>query len=407
MTPVIGSVLAFVPWVVPLILGILVLSVAPASATSEMPDWFGLTPDVAQRWAAGPDGADRVTVRPRTLVSSGERKQVLVLYSKRSSAYVTAISKILSVFEDKGIDAAFTAVNFHGDGDAGRAALTDARDADYDLVYSMGSAATAFAYKAFRGASIPVVSVCAKDPVLLGQVSDYASGSGNNFAFTSLNVPVEVQLTYLHELRPKLRNIAVLFAHQNKSAVATQLRPLAAVARNRGIQVLEVGVGDRRRAGEELAALVPAAVRRMRETDPDLRHSIFWITGSTSVFAEIATINRFAEAVPVLSVVPDVVRAGGDSAVLSIGVSFESNAHIAAVYGIDILMNGVDPGSLKVGLVSPPDIAINFRRAREIGLKIPFSFFESAGTVYDRTGRIVRDKGKPVLSSSPTGSAEG
>jgi putative ABC transport system substrate-binding protein len=86
--------------------------------------------------------------------------------------------------------------------------------------------------------------------------------------------------------------------------------------------------------------------------------------------------------------------------VLSIGVSFESNAHIAAVYGIEILTNGADAGALKVGLVSPPDIAINFLRAREIGLKIPFRFFESASIVYDRAGRIVRDKGKRVIAAA-------
>ena len=77
-------------------------------------------------------------------------------------------------------------------------------------------------------------------------------------------------------------------------------------------------------------------------------------------------------------------------AVLSIGISFESNAHLAAVYASDILMGGKKAGELRVGIVSPPDIAINFRKAREIGMKIPFAFFESAGTVYDYDGRRVR-----------------
>ena len=149
-------------------------------------------------------------------------------------------------------------------------------------------------------------------------------------------------------------------------------------------------------ARQELAELVPAAVRQMRESDPALKNSVFWITGSTSVFREIETINLHSDIVPVLSVVPDVVREGSDSAVLSIGVSFESNAHIAAIYGVDILQNGTAAGSLPVGLVSPPDIAVNFLRAREIGLKVPFSFFETASIVYDRGGQIVRDKGKRV-----------
>ncbi len=59
------------------------------------------------------------------------------------------------------------------------------------------------------------------------------------------------------------------------------------------------------------------------------------MTGSTSVFREIATINAHAGRAAVLSAVPDVVRGGDDSAVLSIGISFESNAHVAAVYAAD------------------------------------------------------------------------
>ena len=377
---------------------LLLAAAAPAWAGSEMPKWFGLAPELADNWVVETgERTDRVTVRRR--VPAADAHKVLVLYSKRSSAYDTAISKILAVFDDKALDATVTAINYAGDADAGKAALDHARDGGYDLVYTMGSTATRFAYKEFRGAAIPVVSVCAKDPVLLGQMRDYVSGSGNNFAFTSLNVPVEVQFAYLEELRPRLRNIAVLFAHQNKSAVTTQLRPLAAVARERGINVLELGVRDRNQAKAELPSLVREAVAKMRQTDPGLGNSIFWITGSTSVFREIATINRYAETVPVLSVVPDVVRAGGDSAVMSIGVSFESNAHIAAFYGIEILANGMDAGQLKVGVVTPPDIAINFRRAREIGLKVPFNFFESASIVYDGDGRIVRDKGKRVVTA--------
>ena len=140
----------------------------------------------------------------------------------------------------------------------------------------------------------------------------------------------------------------------------------------------------------ELAAQVPAMVSRLRQRDPTLAHSLFWVTGSTSVFKEIATINRGAERVPVVSAVPDVVQPGDDSAVLSIGVGFDSNAQVAAHYALEILAGRAKPGALPVGLVTPPDIALNFRRARAIGLPIPFTFLESADTVYGPAGTLVR-----------------
>jgi len=94
--------------------------------------------------------------------------------------------------------------------------------------------------------------------------------------------------------------------------------------------------------------------------------------------------------------VPDVVKAGDDSAVMAIGITFDSNAQLAAFYGADVLSGKVKVGDLGVGIVSPPDIAISWRKAREIGMDIPFSFFESASFVYDYEGKMVRYRGKLV-----------
>ena len=93
---------------------------------------------------------------------------------------------------------------------------------------------------------------------------------------------------------------------------------------------------------------------------------------------------------------PEVVQAGDESAVVSIGISFESNGYLAAVYGYDVIMGHAKAGDLKVGIVSPPDIAINFRRARAIGVEVPFSFFESANYVYDYEGNAVRLRGRDL-----------
>ncbi|MEE8271376.1 MAG: hypothetical protein V3R98_06560, partial [Alphaproteobacteria bacterium] len=291
-------------------------------------------------------------------------------------------------------------VNFGKVDERGHVALGMADDGDYDLIFSMGSESTAWLWENYRGGDRPVVSVCSKDPVLLGQAEDYVSGTGTNFAFTSLNTPINVQMAYLLELRPDLRNLAVLVDGRNVSAMQTQAEPIASFARRLGIQVLDLVVQDPTNAHAELSEMVPEAVETMRRNDPSLENSVFWITGSTAVFREIATINEHSDRVPVLAVVPEVVAAGDDSAVLSIGVSFESNAHLAAIYGADVLEGRVVAGDLQVGVVTPPDIAINFRKARAIGLSVPFSFLESASTVYDYEGRPVRTNGKPVIAEN-------
>ncbi len=324
----------------------------------------------------------------------------MVVYPRRSSAYDTAITKILAIFAEKNVDAEITVFNFRKDDARGRKAIKRAEKDGYELIFSMGSESTAWLYKHYSDGKVPVVSVCSKDPVMLGQVAAYDQGTGTNFAFTSLNMPVEVQMSYVFEFKPQLRNFAILVDSKNVSAVETQAKPIAAFARQRGIQVLELAVKDPKNAKEELAKLVKSAVATMRKSDPTLSNSLFWITGSTSVFREIATINEHSDRVPVLSVVPEVVKGGSDSAVLSIGISFESNAHLAAIYGADVLSGRSRAGEMAVGIVSPPDIAVNFRIAREIGLKIPFNFIESATYIYDYDGKVVRNSRTSVQGAN-------
>jgi putative ABC transport system substrate-binding protein len=103
-----------------------------------------------------------------------------------------------------------------------------------------------------------------------------------------------------------------------------------------------------------------------------------------------------ANNIPVVSLFPDLVRAGEVSAVLSVGVSFDSNSLLAALYGVRILQGEASPGELPVGVITPPDIAISFAKTREIDLKIPFAFFESATFIYDPNGELVREQGQPV-----------
>jgi len=384
----------------PLALGGLI-GTARADSVPNYADWFGYDDQATLAWdfIETPDTPWIVTIRRKNRII-GMPQRVMVIYPRPSSAYDVAITKVLDVFAEKDMNVEFTVYNFAKSDDRGVQALSMAESGNFDLMFSMGSESTAWLWEHYRGGEVPVVSVCSKDPVLLGQAEDYDVGTGTNFAFTSLNTPIEVQMQYLLALKPDLQNLAILVDSQNISAMQTQADPIARYARRRGIQVFDVAVRDPQNARQELSRLVRSTVDDMRRNDPTLDNSVFWVTGSTAVFREIRTINTHANRVPVISVVPEVVAAGDDSAVMSIGVSFQSNAHIAAIYGADVLTDRVDVGDLAVGVVSPPDIAINFRKARSIGLNVPFSFLESASTVYDYEGRAVRVDGKSLVPTN-------
>ncbi|WP_430463531.1 ABC transporter substrate-binding protein [Tabrizicola sp.] len=354
--------------------------------------------EVLESWSFSvPEGYDnlRVVATPVSPVK-GQKHRIMVIYPRKSSAYDLAISTIFEHFRRNAMNVEVVISNFEQDPLRGADLVREAHEDNYGLIFAMGSETVSWLHSKHSDIGTPVVTVCAKDPVLLEQMPGYDVGSGSSFAFTSLNVRLDVQMEYLRKLKRNLKNIAILVDMKNASAVETQARPLENAARALGINAFMVPVTDPERAAEQLEALLPKVVKDMQQNDPTLENSVFWITGSTSVFAEIETITRLNQGVPVLAAVPEVVQPGSASAVLSIGISFQSNAQLAAFYGSEVLNGHVRPGDLKVGIVSPPDIAINFARARADGLQIPFSFFEAATFVYDAQGRPARVRGLDV-----------
>lgn len=370
------------------------------TATADEPnlDWLVLSETALADWSLAPDDGEaaRRQYVSQWAADAPPRYRLLALMPKPSRSYGVALSKIMEVLAEKEIGAVITAINFGNDAALGKQALAWAEANEADLIFSIGSDATAFVHGNYSGGKLPVVSAVSKDPVLMGQIDTYERGSGTNIAFTSLNMPMDTQIAYLRQVRPNLKNIGVLYDKRNQSAVVTQVAPLDEAARGDDFQVLHVAVDGADAAIGDLKRAMPAAIEKMRESDPQLDGSVFWITGSTAVFQNIATVNQYAGNVPVISVLPNVVREGEDSAVLAIGVDERTNTHLATIYALEILEGRAKPGRLPVGRVTPPDIAINFRVARRIGLQLPFAFFESATFVYDYDGKLVRSFGQNI-----------
>ena len=175
---------------------------------------------------------------------------------------------------------------------------------------------------------------------------------------------------------------------------------MRAAAERLSLNLVDITVSGAATASDELEAGLPRGIDAMRRLDPELANSVLLVTGSTSVYERIGLINRYAGDLPVISMLPDIVRAGDESALLSIGVNLTSALKLSTVYALDVITGKADPGSLPVGSVSPPDLAINFRVANRIGVQIPFSFLESSTFVYDLKGIEVVAFGQRVAEQA-------
>jgi putative ABC transport system substrate-binding protein len=356
-------------------------------------DWMKFSPNISKVWQIKPVSDNEFVISSSLKNKLISKKRVMVIIGKESSAYPVALEAVLSFFEEKQVYPEFTVINYQENELSAGASFNRALREKYDLVMAMGSLATDYAYKNYKGKRIAIVSICAKDPVLMGYLKDYNTGSGNNIAYTSLNIPVEDQMVYLKKIVNKLENIGIMYEKDNKSAYLTQAKPLKDYAEKLGISVYEVVTENPERVKEELGSKITMVYKAMKQRDPLLKKSVFLVTGSTSIFSNLDTVNRYTGAVPVIGVSPSMIQSGENSATIAIGVGFEVNAQIGAIYALKILRGEVSPGNLKVGIVSPPDIAINFERCEAIKMKVPFSVLETAGYIINKKGETVKFQG--------------
>jgi putative ABC transport system substrate-binding protein len=349
----------------------------------------------------GADDPARNLAVPRAGADLPMKQVLLLIPSPSVEAYSLAVNTILRGFNDAGVPARFEIWYYNKNDEVAEEALHWAYTQPVDLIMSVGSSATSFLAEHHTGHKIPAVTSASKDPVASGHVSDAARGSGTNIAYTSINVETDTLVAYLRRLVPGLTTVGLLYATDNSSAVLTQVNPLRAAAGRLGLKLVDITVSSSATASEELETGLPAGVAHMRRLDPGLSNSVLLVTGSTSVYERIDIINRHADALPVISMLPDIVRAGDESALLSIGVNLTSALKLSTVYALDVITGKANPGILPVGSVSPPDLAINFRVAERVGVKIPFSFLESSTFVYDLAGVEVIAFGQRVADRTP------
>jgi putative ABC transport system substrate-binding protein len=381
------------------LLSILVWAVnSPLAAASANISWMVFSDVNKHNWSGRIEShtPSRLYVKSNAEVADSTPKKILVIVAKKSGSYKLALNKLLEVFFQEKYAAEFEVVNIAGSETVGLALLTQAQSQGFDLVFTMGSEAAALVHKYYTNGPLPVVTSINKDPVTLGQVNSYTAGSGTNIATTTLNVPIDIQLNYLFQLNPKLKHVALLYNHNHKQVVATEVKPFRKAMIAQGIRVIDVTVDSRDEAREQLEKSIPEAMDLLREIDPTLNNSLVWVTSSTAIFSNLDIVSQYSKGVALVSTNPNAVKAGGESAVVAIGIDRRNNAHLAAIYALRILRDKENPGDLEVGVVTPPDIALNFKVARELGLKIPFTFLEGASFVYDYHGELVRSFGQNV-----------
>ena len=326
---------------------------------------------------------------------------VVILISKESSSYITAFNKFLEVMDKNIPNIEIYVFNCLKKEELALPVFAFTKKIEADILIAMGSESTDHANNHFKGEEIPVVTCINKDPVMNGQIEDYKSGSKSNIAFTSVNVPVNVNTEWLLKASPNLKSLAILYDPDHTKVVDAEVDPFIEYLSELDISIFrcEIPTLPGVDIKNTIKGKIGEAFEFFEEVDPGLDNSVFWLTSSTNIFTELKTVSETARQIPVISSVPDNVNSSEESPLMAIGINRGSAAELATQYVIEILRGNILPGDLPVGIVTPPDIAINFKTAKRIGYAFPFELFENAQFIYGYNGEVLKKFGINVEES--------
>ncbi|OUS25027.1 hypothetical protein A9Q99_22535 [Gammaproteobacteria bacterium 45_16_T64] len=339
-------------------------------------------------WMFGVD-IDQHQMIPTVISADRPSKaKILILSSTWSSAYDVSSRIIIGEFRSRGLGVEFILLNYQGDIVRAKKAIDVAESMGIDLIVSMGTATTDFITDYYAGGRLPVVTSCSEDPISMNWVNSTINMSLNNIAYTSTRIGVDTQVAYLKDkFLTKLRYIAIIYDGNNPNFINTQVKPLERYLVNSDVDIeLNMIEVDFDRLDETLYG----PMQRFNRFPPRIDERIFLVTGSSNLFSMIENINYYANGIPVLSMTPSHVIANSLSVFMAIGVSVKSNAKLAADYAYRIITRQSLPETMPVGIVSTPDIAINFQRKPPGNLKVPFNYFEDAFVIFNHDGVAVR-----------------
>ena len=232
-----------------------------------------------------------------------------------------------------------------------------------DLVFTLGSAATEFAYEHIK--ETPVVFAMVLDPVGSGFVASYDRPSGN-MTGVSMDIPLEIQFQTLRDILPEAQTLGVLYSPEESATVINQAS-------------LE--------ATKFLFELVAVPVRSDRDIPAALeglagRIDALWAVADSRIFTSHSTefilLHTIRHGIPFMGVSPSFVKAG---ALVALTCDYEDLGRQSGEQALRIL-GGTPPGGVPVALPRKSNLAINLRTAEHIGVVIPPLLTQQAATVF-------------------------
>lgn len=224
----------------------------------------------------------------------------------------------------------------------------------YDIIFAIATPAATAAYTAAKGTDIPVVFCSVSDPVAAGIVEDLKT-PGTNCTGTSDTLDLESQVSLIQAMQPDLKKIGVLYTTSEANSVS-QLKDLKAVAKEKGLEIVDQGVQGASDIPQAAAALCSKVDAVNNFTDNN-------VVDNLSILIEQANANK----IPVYGSEVEQVKNG---CLASMSIDYVAVGKKTAEMGIDI-MGGADITKTPVEVISDCTPVINSDVLEQFGMTVP------------------------------------
>jgi putative ABC transport system substrate-binding protein len=237
------------------------------------------------------------------------------------------------------------------------------------VLVTPGSAPAALAAKRAT-TTIPVVFETGADPIETGLVASLNHPGGNVTGIAALTYETAPKrLAILHEAIPSARLIAALANPAAGEAVARQIKDMAAIAPQLGLQLLVLHTSDDR--------TLEAAFAEMAEKRADALVVVAdpFVLSRLGPIADVALRQR----VPAISVNRQFAEFGG---LMSYGGDIIESHHLLGLY-VGRVLKGEKPGDLPVMQATKIELVVNLKTAKALGLTLPLPLLGRADEVIE------------------------
>ena len=226
-----------------------------------------------------------------------------------------------------------------------------------DLI--MANATTAVQCAKEATTEIPVVGTSVTDYVSTGIVDSNEAPGANITGYSDLS-DVSNHLALVQELLPDVQTVAIVYSSGEENS-RIQAENVAAVFEAAGIATEDFTAND----SNDISTVVTEACT---QADAIYLPTDNLLAGNMELVKNVALNQK----VPVIS---SFTADENDGALLSISISYYTMGYLAGEMAYEILVNGADPASMPIGVMSVEDmdITINQSVADELGITIPES----------------------------------